>query len=97
MDNLPPWIGSIAAVAVGILPGLAILSAHPIAGLSTAHCGRAGDGRVGPNMSRRRENRLGFQLHEGGGPAPTGLLTAAVLGRALRWVNEESAALGAKS
>jgi hypothetical protein len=31
MDNLPPWVGTITAVAVGISPGRAIVSARLIA------------------------------------------------------------------
>ena len=34
-------------------------------------------------LNHRTETRLGFQLHEAEGPARTGLLTAAVLGRGL--------------
>jgi hypothetical protein len=33
MDNLPAWAASIIAVAVGLSPGLAILSARSIARL----------------------------------------------------------------
>lgn len=33
MDNLPMWVVTIAAVAVGVSPGLAILSAGSIARL----------------------------------------------------------------
>jgi hypothetical protein len=33
MDSLPDWAGSIIAVAVGLSPGLAILSARSIARL----------------------------------------------------------------
>jgi hypothetical protein len=31
MDNLLPWVGTITALAVGLGPGLAILSARPLA------------------------------------------------------------------
>jgi hypothetical protein len=33
MNDLPPWVSTIAAVAVGLVPGLAILSARSIARL----------------------------------------------------------------
>jgi len=33
MDYLPPWVVTIAAVAVGLMPGLAIFSASSIARL----------------------------------------------------------------
>ena len=33
MDNLSDWVATIAAVAVGLMPGLAILSARSIARL----------------------------------------------------------------
>jgi hypothetical protein len=33
MNDLPPWVVTIAAVAVGLMPGLAILSARSIARL----------------------------------------------------------------
>jgi hypothetical protein len=33
MNDLPPWVVTIAAVAIGLMPGLAILSARSIARL----------------------------------------------------------------
>jgi hypothetical protein len=33
MDNLPDWVASIIAIAVGLSPGLAVLSARSIARL----------------------------------------------------------------
>jgi hypothetical protein len=83
MDSLPDWVFSIIAVAVGLSPGLAILYARRIARLIHRVLGPR------PEVTGRSEhepahgNQLGFPLHEGEGPARTGLLTAAVLGRGL--------------
>ena len=54
MNDLPPWAVTIAAIAVGLVPGLAILSARPIARL-IYHV-------LGPRIEVMREPE--------GGPAP---------------------------
>jgi hypothetical protein len=69
MDNLPDWAAPIIAVAVGLSPGIAILSARSIARLLYRVLGRAWKERAGRVLGRRMENRPGFQLHEGEGPA----------------------------
>ena len=83
MKDLSDWILTTAAVAVRLMPGLAILSARSLARLVYRVLGPRpeGEGRLG--VDHRTETRLGFQLHEAEGPARTGLLTAAVLGRGL--------------
>ena len=78
MDNLPPWAVSIAAVAVGVTPGLAPLAARPIARL--LHLALWPRPQIAPGgalASRPATNRSGLLLHLG--EAVDGLLTASAL------------------
>jgi hypothetical protein len=55
MDYLPPWVVTIAAVTVGLGPGLAILSARPLARL--LHCALGPSPKAAPKHSREAERR----------------------------------------
>jgi hypothetical protein len=56
-DNLPDWAASIIAVAVGLSPGLALLSARPSTGKSIAPWGPALRGRISWGRNARATKR----------------------------------------
>ena len=70
MDNLPPSAAEIAALAVGLMPGLAIFSARPLARLLHRVLGPR------PNAGRKPgpKSRPAFR-----GGAQVGVLTASVV------------------
>ena len=68
----------IAAVAVGLMPALTILSSRSIAHLLHRVLWPGAEGGGRSSVERAHGDRLDFQLHEAEAPARTGLLTAAV-------------------
>jgi hypothetical protein len=62
MDNLPDWAVSIIAVAVGLSPGLAVLSARSIARLLCRALSPRPE--VEPGVNRSTSKRPLLQLYE---------------------------------
>jgi hypothetical protein len=73
MDNLSSWALSIIAVAVGLMPGVGIISARLIAGLlHRVLWPRPEEARCSPDVSRYAKSRLALQPHQGDEAARTG-------------------------
>ena len=81
MDNLPTWVVTIAAVAVGLMPGLAIFSASSIASCSTAHCCGTRRKRRSPDLSPDAKNRPSREPR--GGEGVGGLPALSLIPRAI--------------
>lgn len=65
MDNLPPLVATIAAVAVGLTPGIAILSARPIARLQDAPAARVDAKTEAPKIVIPKESLAAGGRHCG--------------------------------
>jgi hypothetical protein len=65
MDNLPDWVVSIIAVAVGLSPGLAILSVRRIARLLHRALWSRPKEHFRPDVRRCGKDRLRFQFRQG--------------------------------
>jgi hypothetical protein len=65
LENLPDWAASIIAIAIGLGPRLAVLSARSIARLLYRVLGALSEGTPGPQRERAREEAVSVAASRG--------------------------------